>query len=79
MSFVYILKLSDNSYYVGSCDNLEGRFKNHCQGRVQSTKFKLPAKIVYTEELETRSMVRKRELQIKKWKSRKAIEKLIKK
>lgn len=77
MNSVYILKLSDNSYYVGSTKNLEKRFKEHCNGRVMSTKSKLPASIIYKEEFEVYVDARRREFQIKSWKSRKAIEKLI--
>lgn len=53
------------------------RFQNHYQGKVKSTKAKLPAVIIYNEEFGTRSEARMKELQIKNWKSRKAIERLI--
>ena len=31
--YVYILKCSDESYYVGVTNNLERRFAEHCEGK----------------------------------------------
>lgn len=76
---VYILNLKDNSYYIGSTGNLKQRLKEHAQERVKSTKNKLPFKLIYIENFVTRGLAQKREYQIKKWKSRTAIEKLINK
>ncbi len=74
---MYILKLIDGSYYVGSTENLEKRLDKHSKGRVSSTKSKLPFTLVYEESFVSRSEAQSREYQIKKWKSRKAIERLI--
>ena len=79
MAYTYILKLADNSYYTGSCDNLTIRFNNHQSGKVKYTKSRLPAKVVYKEFFQTVSEAREKELQIKRWKSREAIERLINK
>jgi putative endonuclease len=78
MFFTYILisKL-DNSYYVGSTNNLENRLKKHNSGFVKSTKAKVPWELVYSEKYDNLSSVRVRESQIKSWKSRLAIERLI--
>ena len=62
---------------MGSCADISKRINQHNSGFVRSTKFYLPWEIVYTEEYETLSEARKRELQIKGWKKRAAIEKLI--
>jgi putative endonuclease len=76
---IYILKsLKDGSYYVGSTNNLEDRFKRHNEGRVAFTKPRRPWKLVYFEEHSSRSSVTKREYEIKKHKSREFIETLIK-
>lgn len=79
MASLYILKLVDNSYYVGSTGNLTQRLNNHYNGEVKSTKHKLPFVLIYTENYNTKSEAQKREYQIKRWKKRVAIERLLKK
>ena len=78
MFYLYILYSTKNGrYYVGSCENINKRLRQHNLGLVRSTKFYLPWKIVYTEEYKTLSEARKRKYQVKSWKKRVAIEKLI--
>lgn len=77
MAFTYILRLNDGSYYVGSTDNIEDRLEKHNAGEVFSTKNKLPIVLVFKERYETRSQAQKKEYQIKKWKSKKMIERVI--
>ena len=75
---MYILKSEkDSSYYVGQTQNLKDRISRHNSGRSLSTKFKIPWKLVYQEQFNSRSEAVKREREIKKRKSRKYIEKLI--
>ena len=76
---MYILKLKNNSYYIGSTGNLERRLENHSNGEVKSTKNKLPCQLIYSENYKTRGEAQSREYKIKKWKKRSAIEKLLKK
>jgi putative endonuclease len=77
--FVYILKsLQDGSYYVGSTNNLEDRLIRHNEGRVKYTRVKRPYKLMYFEEQPDRSSAAKREYEIKRHKSRKFIENLLK-
>ena len=79
MFYTYILKsLNNNSYYVGSCENVKVRFNLHNKGQVKSTKRYVPWKLMYKEEYKTLSEARKRETQIKSWHKRAAIDKLIK-
>jgi len=79
MFFVYILKSHKNkSFYIGSCKNLECRFKLHNNGLVKSTKRYAPWTIIYGESFYNSKDARKRELQIKSWKNRERIENLIK-
>ena len=78
MTFVYILKsVISSSYYVGSCKDIERRINLHNSGLVKSTKRYIPWNIVYSEIFSDLKSARHRELQIKSWKSRKAIERLI--
>ena len=80
MFYVYILQsLICGRYYIGSCDNIENRFKQHNDGKVKSTKAFKPWKLVYQEKFKTRENAIVREYQLKSWKSRDALEKLIKK
>ncbi|MFA6099024.1 MAG: GIY-YIG nuclease family protein [Patescibacteria group bacterium] len=78
--FTYILRsLKDNSYYIGSTDNLNKRVAQHNQGSVRSTKGRLPWELIYTEEFNTRGEAFIREKYIKSRKKRKYIEQLINK
>jgi len=79
MFYFYILhSIKNGRYYIGSCQDLEQRIKRHNSGLVKSTKGYLPWELVYNEEFKTLSEARKRESQVKGWKKRLAIERLIK-
>ena len=45
--YVYILQLSDKSYYHGYSDNLKGRVEDHQNGNVSSTKNLRPVKLIF--------------------------------
>jgi len=79
MFYFYIL-ISDktNEYYVGSTENFEARLLLHNSGRVKSTKNERPWRPLLVQNFPTLKGARQKELQVKKWKSRKAIERLIK-
>ncbi len=67
MYFVYILLCSDNSFYTGSTNNVEVRFRDHISGRgAKYTKSHRPIKILYQEKLSSKSEALKREVEIKK-------------
>ena len=76
--YVYIL-FSDllNKYYVGSTMEIAGRLEKHLSNHSGFTSRAKDWKLKYFEAFPTRSDAIKRELQIKRWKSRKMIEKLI--
>lgn len=77
MAFVYILKCSDNSYYVGSTTDLTKRIEEHNNGvGANYTKKKLPVKLVYYEECQSIETAFLRERQLHGW-SRKKKEALI--
>jgi putative endonuclease len=82
MFHVYILKSeSTGMYYVGSTGNIEERIKQHNNpdrpANKTTRRFQGPWKLMYQEEFATRSGAVTREKQIKSWKSKKEIEKLI--
>jgi putative endonuclease len=79
-AFVYILfseKL--NKFYIGSTTDLERRLIEHNRGKEKFTSTGLPWVLAYSESFEELIDARKRELYIKKQKSRKYIESLISK
>lgn len=77
-SHVYILfSLKLNKYYVGSTPDLQRRLAEHNRGKEKFTKTGVPWLLVYSETFEQLTAARKRELEIKKKKSRKYIESLI--
>ncbi len=46
MQFVYILKCANQTYYVGCTKNLKDRLKRHSASEVNSTKNRLPIKLI---------------------------------
>ncbi len=67
MFLVYILEsLKDSTFYIGQTNNLTERLKRHNSGRVKSTKYKSPFRLVYFEEFSSRAEAMSRELEIKK-------------
>ena len=66
--YVYILRCSDSSYYVGSSENVAARVEVHNQGSGSSyTKQRRPVVLIYSEECENKNAALRRERQIKKW------------
>ncbi len=67
MTYTYILKCSDNSFYTGYTTDLENRLKTHNEGLgAKYTRGRLPVQLVYYETFETKSEALKREIAIKK-------------
>ncbi len=66
MFYVYYLKSSKNGdIYVGLTKNLENRIRLHNSGRVRSTKFYRPWKLLNFEVYNLRSEAMKREMFLK--------------
>jgi putative endonuclease len=66
MLTTYILKsVKDLRFYYGSCENIQIRLTMHNQGKVRSTKSRIPFIVVYKEEFNTRSEAQKREYYFK--------------
>lgn len=69
---------SDGTFYTGWTNDIEKRIKAHNDGRgAKYTRSRLPVRLVYLEEHDTREEAMSREYQIKKM-TRHAKEKLIK-
>lgn len=70
--FVYILKCSDGSYYVGHTDNLEKRlseYNNNCTSGYVSRR--LPITLVFHEGFGTRYEALSAEMKLKGWSRKK--------
>ncbi len=67
--YVYILKCSDQSYYVGVTNDVELRLAQHNSGRSETsyTNSRLPVELVYVEQHEDYNLAIAREKQIKGW------------
>ena len=78
MAFVYILESETTGrFYVGSTDDLERRLSEHLRGHSPATRARGAWKLVYKEQCESLLEARRRELQVKRWKSAKMIQALI--
>jgi putative endonuclease len=67
MNYVYILCCADNTLYCGWTNDLSARMAAHNSGKgAKYTRSRLPAKLVYFEEYEDKSMAMSREWHIKR-------------
>ncbi len=68
--YVYILRTSSNTLYIGQTNNLKKRLKEHQRKSSKSakyTKYFSSCNLVYSETYPTRTEAMKREWQLKKW------------
>lgn len=72
--FVYVLKLKNGKYYVGSTNNLQRRIQEHHNGKVTATKYLRPIILLWHKKFVEVNEARKMEYYIKKQKDRKYIE-----
>jgi len=79
MSFHFYILLSEttNRYYVGHTQDVEQRLAYHNANYSKSLRNRGPWRLVYEEEYKTRAQAMRRERQIKSWKDRDMIERLV--
>lgn len=66
MNYIYILICSDNTLYTGWTNNIERRIKEHNLGKgAKYTRNRIPVKLCYYEEFETKQEAMSREYRIK--------------
>jgi putative endonuclease len=66
MYYVYLLKSKNNNFvYTGFSSDLRKRFIEHNAGKVRSTKFYKPFDLIYYEAYNSKTIARKRELELK--------------
>lgn len=70
MYYVYILRTSSNTLYIGQTNNLERRLEEHKNNKAKSAKYirYFPSfSLVYSETYSTRKEAMRREAQLKRW------------
>jgi len=68
--YVYILRTSSNTLYIGQTNDLEKRIKEHKNKNTRSAKYIkyfTSCDLVYSETYSTRSEAMKREWELKQW------------
>jgi putative DNA methylase len=63
--FVYVLKCSDDSFYIGQTEDIPRRLKQHEGGEVSWTAKHLPVEIIHWEQFDSREAAVKREQDLK--------------
>ena len=72
MPFVYVLKCSDNTFYVGHTNDLISREEIHNAGTgANYTACRRPVSLVYSETFKTLAAAIERERQLKRWSAQK--------
>jgi len=72
MPFVYILRCSDNTLYVGHTDDLGARLQVHNDGHATKyTAARRPVCLAYSESFSTQAEAITRERQLKRWSAKK--------
>ncbi len=73
--FVYILLTENNTLYCGYTDNVERRFKIHCEGKgAKYTRANKPVKVIFQQEFSSKHEALQVEHRIKKLKRDKKLE-----
>ena len=68
MTWVYILRCADDSFYVGHTDDLPGRERTHNDGcGARYTAARRPVRLVYSEQFDSVEQAIARERQLKGW------------
>lgn len=76
-NYTYIVKCSDGTYYTGWTNDIRKRLKAHNAGKGSKyTRSRMPVKLVYIEQAETKQQAMQQESRIKRL-SRHAKEQLI--
>jgi putative endonuclease len=75
---VYILKSQSTAkFYIGSALHLEARLAEHERGHSPYTRDRGPWALAYSEDYATLPEARRRERQMKSWKSSRSVQELI--
>ena len=78
MYYIYILRCSDDSLYVGYSTNLKQRIEYHINRRVISTTYRLPVELIHYEAFISKKDAKAREVFLKSGYGRKQISSFLK-
>ncbi|MEK7450888.1 MAG: GIY-YIG nuclease family protein [Patescibacteria group bacterium] len=78
MFYVYVLFDKNRNFYIGYSKDLKARIKEHRDGKVYSTKTKLPIKLIYYEACVNQFDAVKREKYLKSGPGRKFLKNRLK-
>ncbi|MDO4943041.1 MAG: GIY-YIG nuclease family protein [Lachnospiraceae bacterium] len=66
-NYTYILQCADHTLYTGWTNDLDRRLKAHNEGKASKyTRSRLPVRLIYSEEYQTKREAMKRESAIKR-------------
>ena len=78
MPSAYILQSRSTwKFYIGCADDPEARLAEHNRGQTKSTRGRGPWALVHQESFHTLAEARRRERQLKRWKSHRSIQEMI--
>jgi putative endonuclease len=78
VAVLYILQSQrSGKFYIGSTDDLDRRLSEHARNHTPSTRGRGPWVLVHKEEFGSLIEARRRELEVKRWKSARMIQALI--
>jgi len=63
--YIYVLECSDGFWYTGYTKNIRNRLEEHTKGQVDSTKRRIPVKLIYFEGCINQQDATKREKYLK--------------
>ncbi len=79
MLYTYVLQSEkDNKFYVGFTKDLKLRFEQHNKGHVESTKDRMPLRLIYYEACLDQNDATKREKYLKSYHGRMFLKKRLK-
>ena len=79
MYYTYVLRSeADGQFYTGYTQDLKLRFKQHNKGEVESTKRRLPLKLIYYEACINKKDATKRESYFKTYNGKRFLHKRLK-
>ncbi|MFA5271940.1 MAG: GIY-YIG nuclease family protein [Candidatus Omnitrophota bacterium] len=68
MWYVYIVECKDGKLYTGITNNLKNRIKQHnCGHGCRFTKYRIPVKLLHSENCDAKGEALSREAEIKGW------------
>ena len=74
--YVYVLRSrKDDNLYIGFTPDLRSRIKKHNEGKVVSTQYRRPLRLIYYEAYKNKDTAHKRERQLKNGKAHTALRK----